>query len=104
MKLHSSRTVDMAQGPIFSGMVRFALPLAASSILQLLFNAADVIVTIFGVCVLRIVWIMTFFQIPQHHSLNNLYVIYPGSWTVTALVFAAGYVYVRRHVGRKMAL
>lgn len=34
----------MSQGPILSGMLKFAIPLMFSSILQLLFNAADVAV------------------------------------------------------------
>ena len=34
----------MTQGPIFSKIVVFALPLMLTGILQLLFNAADVIV------------------------------------------------------------
>ena len=36
--------IDMCEGPILGKMLRFALPLMASSMLQLLFNAADVIV------------------------------------------------------------
>ena len=36
--------IDMTEGPILGKMIRFALPLMLSSILQLLFNAADVIV------------------------------------------------------------
>ncbi len=36
--------MDMSHGPLGSKILRFALPLMASSILQLLFNAADVIV------------------------------------------------------------
>ena len=36
--------IDMCNGPISKKMLLFALPLMASSILQLLFNAADVIV------------------------------------------------------------
>jgi putative MATE family efflux protein len=36
--------IDMVNGPLFSGILRFALPLALSGILQLTFNAADVIV------------------------------------------------------------
>ncbi len=36
--------MDMTSGPIMSQMIRFAIPLMLSSILQLLFNAADVIV------------------------------------------------------------
>ena len=40
----SSRNIDMLNGPMFFKIIMFALPLALSSILQLLFNAADTIV------------------------------------------------------------
>lgn len=40
----SSKVVDMTQGPYLKKIVVFVIPLALSSILQLLFNAADVIV------------------------------------------------------------
>lgn len=36
--------MDMCNGPIMSKLLRFALPLMCSSLLQLLFNAADVVV------------------------------------------------------------
>lgn len=39
-----SSAVDMTNGPLFSKILIFSLPLIASNILQLLFNAADVIV------------------------------------------------------------
>lgn len=39
-----SYEMDMTSGPIMSKLIMFALPLMASSVLQLLFNAADVVV------------------------------------------------------------
>ena len=39
-----SRTGDLTTGPLLKKIILFSLPLAASSILQLLFNAADVVV------------------------------------------------------------
>lgn len=36
--------IDMCNGPLFSKLLLFAIPLIASSILQLLFNAADLVV------------------------------------------------------------
>ena len=39
-----SNRIDMTEGPILSKMLRFALPLMLSSVLQLMFNAADIIV------------------------------------------------------------
>ena len=37
--------IDMCNGPILSKMLRFSIPLMCSSVLQLLFNAADIVVT-----------------------------------------------------------
>ena len=39
-----SYEMDMCSGPILSKMLVFAIPLMLSSILQLLFNAADIVV------------------------------------------------------------
>ena len=39
-----SYEMDMCSGPIFVKLMVFAVPLALSSMLQLLFNAADVVV------------------------------------------------------------
>ena len=36
--------MDMVRGPVLKKMLRFSLPLMFSSILQILFNAADIIV------------------------------------------------------------
>ena len=36
--------IDMSNGPILRKMLLFAVPLMCSSILQLLFNAADIVV------------------------------------------------------------
>jgi len=43
-KEKSKNEINMTEGPILSRMLMFALPIMASSILQLLFNAADIIV------------------------------------------------------------
>ncbi len=43
-KTSAHRTMDMTQGPLFSKVLLFALPIMLSGILQLLFNAADTIV------------------------------------------------------------
>ena len=37
-------TIDMCNGPILKKMLMFTVPLMCSSVLQLLFNAADIIV------------------------------------------------------------
>ena len=44
MAWSSNRALDMTKGSILSNLFRFSLPLAFSSVLQLLYNAADVMV------------------------------------------------------------
>ena len=39
----ASKSHDLTHGPLVQQIILFSLPLAASSILQLLFNAADVV-------------------------------------------------------------
>lgn len=42
--LHTGNQIDMLHGSLLNKILLFALPLAASSILQQLFNSADVAV------------------------------------------------------------
>ena len=39
-----SNQINMTEGPIFSKLLKFSIPLIISSVLQLLFNAADIVV------------------------------------------------------------
>ena len=41
-----SYEIDMCNGPLAGKILRFAIPLMLSGILQLLFNAADIIVAV----------------------------------------------------------
>ena len=43
-KAVSRYEIDMCNGPLLPGILRFALPLIATNVLQLAFNAADMIV------------------------------------------------------------
>lgn len=41
--MQTASSVDMLHGPLTGELIRFALPIAASSMLQQLFNAADTV-------------------------------------------------------------
>ena len=41
------------------------------------------LISILGVCGIRIGWIMTVFRIPAFHTPQSLYISYPVSWTIT---------------------
>ena len=43
-------------------------------------------VTVLGVCVLRVVWVATIFQIPRFHTPSGLFASYVVSWFVTEIV------------------
>ena len=49
-------------------------------------STISMIISIIGVCGMRIGWIYTVFQIPQFHTPQSLYWSYPVSWTVTFVV------------------
>ena len=54
-------------------------------------SLTPMIISILGICGLRMVWIYTIFQIPQYHTPESLYVSYIVSWTVTLLVQLVAY-------------
>lgn len=46
-------------------------------------SVAPMIITIAGVCGLRILWIYTIFSIPEYHTLESLFISYAISWAIT---------------------
>lgn len=46
--MQTASSVDMLHGPLTGKLIRFALPIAASSMLQQLFNAADTAAAVAG--------------------------------------------------------
>ena len=46
MKIKQKNTIDMTHGSLWNKLLIFALPLAASSILQQLFNSVDTAVVV----------------------------------------------------------
>ena len=58
---------------------------------------APMVISVLGVCGMRIGWIYTIFQIPQFHSVDILFLSYPISWAITyaAQLFAFLYLFAR---------
>lgn len=59
-------------------------------------SVAPMIISILGVCGIRIGWIYTIFQIPQFHTPQCLYYSYAVSWTVTFLIQLGAFFIVYR--------
>lgn len=65
------------------------------------YSIMPMIVSLLGACGLRILWIMTVFQIPEYHSPSTVYLSYPMSWGVTLLVHVICYIVVWRKLKRR---
>ena len=61
-------------------------------------SITPMIISILGVCGIRIAWIYTIFQIPQYHEPKSLYISYIVSWVVTFVAQMLAYrVIYKRH-------
>ena len=59
-------------------------------------SMGPMIISILGICGVRIVWIYTIFQIPQYHTPGNLFISYPLSWMITLVAQLVLFVAVYR--------
>ena len=60
-------------------------------------SVVPMIITIIGVCVMRIVWIFTVFANPEYHTFAWLFISYPISWSLTfSAVFISYLIAVKR--------
>lgn len=60
-------------------------------------SVVPMVITIVGVCVMRIVWIFTVFASPEYHTFAGLFISYPISWALTfSAVFISYLIAVKR--------
>ncbi len=68
------------------------------------YSVAPMIVSVVGVCGLRLAWLATVFQVEQFHTTTTVYLSYPISWILTASVhiicFLVAFHRVRRQAGQ----
>ena len=61
-------------------------------------SLTPMLISVLGVCGLRIGWVYMIFQIPQYHSPQSLYYSYPISWAITFVIqFIAFLIVYRKH-------
>jgi len=64
-------------------------------------SVEPMIISVLGICGLRILWITTVFQIPAFHTPQCLYLSYPISWIITFAVQLMAFIRVyRRHTAQ----
>ena len=49
-------------------------------------SLAPMIISVLGVCGIRLGWIFTIFRDPRFHSLESLFISYPISWSITFVI------------------
>jgi len=59
-------------------------------------SVSPMVITVIGVCVMRIAWIYTIFRIPEYHTLECLFVSYPISWLLTFIAELIMFIFVYR--------
>lgn len=62
------------------------------------YSVLPTIVSLTGVCLLRLVWIATIFQ--ANPTIHMLYLVYPVTWTVTVTAHIISYIIVRRKINQ----
>ncbi len=92
--LRQSVAIAEFMAPIFITYITIEI---LSGVLQGLGDAfVPTIITILGVCVIRIVWIYT--MVPAYHSMKTVMASYPVSWVISSIAFFVYYEwYVNKH-------
>ena len=67
-------------------------------------SMAPMVVSVVGICVLRIVWLKTIFMVPAFHTPECLYVTYPISWIVTLIAQLVIFFKVYKRLERRVEL
>lgn len=75
----------------------------ALSLRALGYSLVPTIVSLLGVCGIRIAWIYLVFSIPEYHNLNSLAYSYPISWLLTGAIHFVFLMLVKRKVYKKIA-
>lgn len=102
-----------SQPVIEAGMIRLLMicsPYALCGIMDVTvgllrgigYSMIPTIVSLIGVCGLRLVWIATIFQIPEYHTVESIYISYTITWTITILANVICFLFVRKRAYSKV--
>lgn len=65
------------------------------------YSILPMIVSLLGACVLRIIWIQAFCPLPTFHYVENVYVSYPVTWTITLTAHIVCYIIIMRKLKKR---
>jgi len=67
-------------------------------------SLVPMLVTVLGVCGMRLGWIFTIFQMEGYHTLPCLYISYPISWIVTFAALLICFLVLKRRLAKRAAV
>lgn len=79
----------------FQWMVSF-YEISGSALRGMGYSMTPTMITIFGTCVFRVLWVMTLF--PRHRSFGFLLYVYPASWLITGSLVLTAYFLICKKV------
>ena len=66
------------------------------------YSLMPTIVSLLGVCGIRILWVSTIFNMEQFHFVETIYYSYPISWAITFLAHFMCYLYIKHSIRKKL--
>lgn len=66
------------------------------------YSLMPTIVSLLGVCGIRILWVSTIFNMEQFHFVETIYYSYPISWAITFFAHFMCYLYIKHSIRKKL--
>lgn len=66
-------------------------------------SLSPMLISIIGICGIRLGWIFTIFRIPAYHTPESLYLSFPLSWAITFCCLLVAFLVITRQAKRKEA-
>lgn len=66
------------------------------------YSVIPMIVSLVGACALRIIFLMTVFQLEPFHKIEMVYLTYPVSWILTFLAHVVTFIFVKKRLNKQV--
>lgn len=86
------------------GMMYFlcgAMDVTTGALRGMGYSLVPMIISLIGVCGIRILWITTIFQQPQFHTVSMLFMTYPVTWIITLTALLVMFFVMRKRLREK---
>jgi len=77
------------------------MDVAAGAVRGIGYSILPTVVSLIGVCGMRVFWIYVIFAVDKWHTTTSLYVSYPVTWTLTFVTHMICYILIKRKLDKK---